>query len=100
MLSTQFTPSCTQAAAIGGQLRVLQWLIAQGCECSAEVVEYAAGGGHIHVLKWLRAAGAELDGNACDAAAGGGHLDCLKWWRAGLLGGRAFMRSGRTRGCA
>ena len=68
-------------AAGEGNLEVLQWLRARGCEWDWETCARAAEGGHLEVLQWARANGCEWDPWTCGSAARGGHLDVLKWLR-------------------
>jgi hypothetical protein len=70
------------AAAGGGQLAVLQWLWAEGCEWDEGTCGAAAEGGHLVVLQWARANGCEWGEETCSAAAEGGHLAVLQWARA------------------
>jgi hypothetical protein len=45
---------CCAAAALTGQLQVLQWLHANGCEMYLSTATAAAEGGHLAVLRWAR----------------------------------------------
>jgi len=71
-------------AARKGHLEVLRWALSQepacplrGCEAEA-----AARGGHIHVVEFLVEQGQPLHPYVCAAAVEGGHLDALKWLRS------------------
>jgi hypothetical protein len=72
-----------EAAAMGGQLHVLQWLRSQSppCPWGERTCESAAFGGHLALLQWARANGCPWGGWTCAFAAKGGHLDVLKWLR-------------------
>ena len=66
-----------EKAAQAGQLEVLKWTRARGCEWNAATCTRAAGGGHLEVLQWARANGCEWDWRTCAFAAEGGHLEVL-----------------------
>ena len=68
-------------AAGSGNLELVQWLRAHGCDWCDHACGEAAEGGHLEVLKWLRANGCPWDEDACMAAVRGGHLEILKWLR-------------------
>ena len=65
------TAHVCEEAALGGELGVLQWARANGCEWDSEVCRAAAGGGHLAVLRWARENGCEWDFEATTEAAGG-----------------------------
>jgi hypothetical protein len=69
---------CENAAAFG-QLAVLQWARANGCEWNAWTCIYAATGGHLGMLQWALANGCPWNWYACSAAARNGHLEVLRW---------------------
>ena len=68
-------------AAMDGNLEMLKWARAHGCEWDAFTCACAAWGGHLEVLKWARANGCEWDWQTCACAALEGHLEVLKWAR-------------------
>jgi len=70
-----------EAAAKGGQLRILKWLHEQDCPLDTSTCWGAANGGHLEVLKWLREKGYPWDCRTCMEAAKGGHLEVLQWLR-------------------
>jgi hypothetical protein len=65
-----------------GNLELLKWALANGCDWDERTCSYAAYGGHLEVLKWAHANGCNWDTWTCSNAASNGHLDCLKWARA------------------
>lgn len=67
------------AAAMGGHIAVMQYLLMNGCEWSTETCSNAALGGHIEALKWLHANNCPWDIKTCVNASKGGHLDIIKW---------------------
>eukprot|EP00588_Corethron_pennatum_P016774 CAMPEP_0194310216 /NCGR_PEP_ID=MMETSP0171-20130528/7142_1 /TAXON_ID=218684 /ORGANISM="Corethron pennatum, Strain L29A3" /LENGTH=270 /DNA_ID=CAMNT_0039063719 /DNA_START=158 /DNA_END=970 /DNA_ORIENTATION=+ len=68
-----------RAAAMGGQLRVLQWLRQRGCPWNSLTCGEAARYGHLEVLRWARGAGCPWDEDTCYYAARGGHVEVLRW---------------------
>ncbi|CAN0535460.1 unnamed protein product, partial [Scytosiphon promiscuus] len=68
-------------AAMGGQLRVLQWARNIDCPWDSRVCSTAAWFGLLEVLKWARCNGCPWDAQTCASAARGGHLEVLKWAR-------------------
>jgi hypothetical protein len=58
--------------ARAGQLGVLQWARANGCDWDAGVCAAAARGGHLAELRWARANGCDWDADTCNEAACGG----------------------------
>jgi hypothetical protein len=75
-------PHLCYKAASGGQLKMLQWLRANGCPWREETCEVAASNGHLEVLQWARANGAPCDYRTCMEAAYRGHLEVMQWMRA------------------
>ena len=72
------------AAARGGQLKVLQWLRSDAggkCPCNETTCAAAAKNGQLEVLDWLRQKGCPWGVETCAAAAEGGHLETLIWAR-------------------
>jgi hypothetical protein len=73
------------AAAKGGQIRILKWLRSQNppCPWNQATCGYAARSGDIETLKWLRSQDPPCpwDSNTCAYAASNGHLETLKWLR-------------------
>ena len=63
-----------QAAAEGGHLAVVEWLLAVKADVNAAasyynsqtVLQAAAGGGHLAVVEWLLAAKADVNAAAAD----------------------------------
>jgi len=66
-------------AASNGHLAVLQWARGEGCTWNRWMCNSAASNGHLEVLRWARGEGCEWDGSTCAAAALGGHLEVLRW---------------------
>jgi hypothetical protein len=72
--------SCAEAAARGGHLNVLVWMLEQGCALgSFELCKYAAAGGHHAALTFLNQQGCPLDEETCNFAAECGQVDVLAW---------------------
>ena len=69
-------------AAMDGNLEMLKWARAHGCEWDSNTCAHAALGGHLEVLQWLRENGCQWDELTCTWAAAKGHLEVLKWARA------------------
>jgi hypothetical protein len=72
---------CAEAAK-SGQLALLKWARANGCQWDEFTCAYGALGGHLEVLKWLRANGCPWGEKTCSYAAEGGHLQVLQWAHA------------------
>ena len=72
----------TRAAASSGSLEVLQWLVARGCPVTVDCARVAAGGGHLDILMFLRMRGMLFPIDVCKAAAAGGHLGVLSYLRS------------------
>lgn len=70
-----------KAAAFGGHIAVLEWLLTIDCPFDEEACAGAAAGGHLDALKWLLTIGCPIDEDACAGAAANGRLDVLKWLR-------------------
>ena len=71
---------CSWEAAKGGHLHVLEWLFStDSCEPDTGTLYCAVKGGNLAVLQWLHAHGSRMDGHECFYAAKYGHLDVLKW---------------------
>jgi hypothetical protein len=68
-------------AAKGGHLELLMWARAEGCPWGGSTCAKAARGGHLELLRWAREAGCPWDVRACNAAARGGHLETLRYLR-------------------
>ena len=63
-----------------------------------DVRESRRGGGNLEVLKWARANGCEWDATTCAKAAEGGHFDVLRWARVnGCPWDEATQAVARTR---
>lgn len=77
----QLSSTTCEAAAHGGQKRLLLWLRMNGCTWDTDTFSGAAQGGHPGLLRYLRGQGCPGDVSACDMAAYGGHLGVLKWLR-------------------
>ena len=69
------------AAAGGGHMHILQWLLDEVCKMSTHACAAAAEEGHLEVLKWLRENGCEWNEDSCASAARTGNYDILKWLR-------------------
>jgi hypothetical protein len=61
-----------------GNLAVLQWARASGCDWDEGTCREAAGAGHLAVLQWARANGCGWNSGTCTEAARGGHLEVLQ----------------------
>ena len=73
-----FDRACLCAkAAKSGQLELLKWARAYGCQWSVSTCANAAGGRHAEVLQWTRANRCPWDWQTCANAAWGGHLNVL-----------------------
>jgi len=68
-------------ASENGDLPILQWLRAIGCNFTTQSCTAAARGGHLHIIQWLRKKGCPWHRLTCAMAAYGGHLDVLQWAR-------------------
>jgi Ankyrin repeats (many copies) len=119
-LRSQLCPLCESAccaAAYGGHLSTLTWLLEHGCQChTLEVLVTAAQGGSIPVMEYLQQHGlmsttAQLTKMLCWAGANN-HLQAAKWlrdqgaeWPAQLSCGFFFQWTGdvltwaRDEGC-
>ena len=69
------------AAARGGHMHIIQWLLDMGCTMSPSACAAAAEAGNLELLKWLRKNGCKWDEDSCASAACGGHYQILKWLR-------------------
>jgi hypothetical protein len=78
----RMTESTCTAAARTGKLHVLQWARANRCKWSAATCNAAAAAGHLTLLQWAHEHGCKWDESACAAAAGGGHKEVLQWARS------------------
>lgn len=67
-----------QAAAMGGQLGVLQWARDKGCPWGGRTCSEAAKIGQFEALKWARYNGCPWDEHTCSHAAAEGRLDMLQ----------------------
>jgi hypothetical protein len=70
------------AAAKGGQLQVLKWLLENDCPWDERACSGAAQFGHLGVLKWSDANDCPWDEKTCTGAAQFGHVEVLQWARA------------------
>ncbi|GMF27497.1 unnamed protein product [Phytophthora lilii] len=72
------------AAATGGQLEILQWLLANDLgKCSTSTMDCAASHGHLDVAQWLDTNSSEgCTTKAMDGAAANEHFDVVKWLHA------------------
>jgi len=81
-----FDEKTCRAAALGGQLRVLQWLRAPDRQSwddrNGSLCTWASEGGHLEVLQWLREKRSDWGAHTCSTAARYGHLAVLRWSRA------------------
>ena len=71
----------TIGAARHGQLAALQWLREKGCKWNSWCIVNAAIGGHLHVIEWARANGCRLSREAMVWAARNGHMHVVTWLR-------------------
>lgn len=78
-LTMRKVPDCTEAAARGGQLETLRFLISKGSYLGMSAITEAAGAGHLEVVQTLYSPGFDI-GQASVKAAFGGHLDIIKWF--------------------
>lgn len=70
----------TLSAASGeGNIKMMRWLIENGCPMSKSATEAAASGGHFKALVWLRKRDCPWDARTCSQLAKGGHFKTLKW---------------------
>eukprot|EP00891_Asterochloris_glomerata_P005376 jgi/Astpho2/5376/Aster-05919 len=67
------------AAARGGNLAVLQRVLEQGCHWNVQTCAGAASGGHLALLQYAHQNGCAWDSSTCAAAAAGGHLAVLQY---------------------
>eukprot|EP00873_Tetraselmis_striata_P027133 jgi/Tetstr1/447397/TSEL_034833.t1 len=74
---------CCNAAAWGGRLEVLQWLVGEaGMAMGQRTTMRAAQQGHLHVLRWAIDAGCPWSASTCTSVAmAGGHVEVLDWLR-------------------
>lgn len=75
-------PCCIEAAARGGQLKTLLFLIEKGCYLGTDAISEASGAGHLEVVQTLYdlyTRSVDLNQSLVNAAIGG-HLDILKWF--------------------
>ncbi|MDE2097657.1 MAG: hypothetical protein KGL39_10450 [Patescibacteria group bacterium] len=72
---------CCEAAALGGHLHILQWLVKKDTTLyESEVAQAAIQGGHTNVLEWVFKYRPRQDLVAlCCTAASWGRLDMIKW---------------------
>ncbi|KAG5191300.1 hypothetical protein JKP88DRAFT_174683 [Tribonema minus] len=68
----------TDAAAAGGNLTTLQWLLENDVPLTTKTAQAAARGGHVHVLAWLLRAGV-YDKKMFSHAGAGGMTNVLQW---------------------
>ena len=68
-------------AAGSGNLELVQWLRANGCDWCDHACGEAAEGGHLEVLQWLRANGCPWHRDTCYFAVDKGHVEVLRWAR-------------------
>ena len=72
-----------QWAARSGNLKLVKWLRAEGCDgWDEDTCARAALGRHLKVLQWLRAKGCPWDYETCENAVIKGHVETLRWARA------------------
>lgn len=69
-------------AAYGGHQELLTWAVDNGAEMTEEVIGQAVYGGHFDVAKWAHARGVSINRDVCAAAARKGRLDIVQWARA------------------
>eukprot|EP00891_Asterochloris_glomerata_P004079 jgi/Astpho2/4079/fgenesh1_pm.00063_%23_32_t len=91
------------AAATGGHLEVLQWLLEQGWDWHGDfdedISEAVARKGHLAVLRCLQHHGCAWDWRTCKAAATGGHLAVLQYAHQNGWGHLAVLQYARQNGC-
>ena len=76
-------------AAESGHLEMLHWA---GCEGNARTCYHAALGGHLKVLQWLRANGCPWNHWVCLDAVDNSHVEVLRWARENGCPWRASHR--------
>lgn len=69
----------TAAAAKRGFLKVLRWLMDQGCPIDGTALSEAARSGHVDCLRYLYKAGCACDANVYQACVEGGSVACLTY---------------------
>jgi len=81
---------CAHAAAHGNMM-MLEWALARGCEMDGRTPRYAASNGHLATLQWLctRRAWCAQSTNVLWSAAYAGHLHVIEWALA-----KSFPRTG------
>ena len=96
-------PGTCAYAALGGQLRVLQWAREHRVPWNAMTCAWAAEGGYLEVLRWAREHECPWNFYAtCQHAARAGQLEVLQWVRENADGEawderlvRHYARAGR-----
>jgi len=69
-------------AALGGHVSLLATLRARGYAWNEYTCAKAAEGRHLNLLQWARAHGCPWDEHTCEKAAWTGHLNLLQWARS------------------
>lgn len=72
-------PDVGHYAALGGHLKILEWLHKIGYTLDAEICSFAARGGHRHIIEWARNLRCPLEMHTSCAAAYGNHFELLRW---------------------
>lgn len=67
------------AAANGGRIAILKYLVKRGCKPNEYMCYHAARGGHLNTLVFLQEIGCPWDYNTSNAAARNGHSEVVKW---------------------
>jgi hypothetical protein len=70
------------AAAEAGDVQQLQWLYEHGAELSSTTAELGADGGSVEVLEWLQQQGVEFEFGSMIQAAEDGNLQVCQWLHA------------------
>ena len=71
-----------EQAASSGNLKLVQWLRAEGCDWNEEACGWAAKCGHLEVLQWLWSNGCHhFMGQVIGPALDQGHVEMLRWVR-------------------
>ena len=76
---TPFNEDICVAAALSGNLRILQWCRKQGCPWNEKTCHAAAMKGHLKLLKWCRENGCPWDKRTCAIAAEHCQIHVYKW---------------------
>lgn len=77
--STEGLREVMLAAAAGGHVDCIAYLLEKGCKLHASHMESAAGEGHLHAMKLLHQNKCPWNQSVCQTAAAAGQLECLKY---------------------